>query len=163
MIRRTATESDLPRIVEIYNATIPSRMVTADTEPITVESRRNWFREHAPSFRPLWVVEENNRVVAWLSFSTFYGRPAYHRCAELSVYVDAGFRRQGIGRELLRDAIQHAPVIGVDALLGFIFAHNLPSIELFLNFGFERWGFLPRVARLDGTDCDLVIVGLNLN
>lgn len=162
MIRRLATESDLPRIVEIYNTTIPSRMVTADTEPVTVEARRNWFREHTPAFRPLWVVEENNEVVAWLSFSVFYGRPAYHRTAELSLYVDENYRRQGIGRELLRDAIQHAPMIGVDALLGFIFAHNTPSIELFLRFGFERWGYLPRVARLDGNDRDLVIVGLGL-
>lgn len=163
MIRRLATESDLPRIVAIYNSTIASRIVTADTEPVTVEARRNWFREHTPDFRPLWVVEENNEVVAWLSFSVFYGRPAYHRTAELSLYVDKRFRRQGIGRELLRDAIQHAPMIGVDVLLGFIFARNSPSIELFLSFGFQRWGFLPRVARLEGDDLDLVIVGLDLH
>ena len=29
-IHRTAIRSDLPQIVEIYNSTIPSRMVTAD-------------------------------------------------------------------------------------------------------------------------------------
>lgn len=162
MIRRLATKSDLPGIVEIYNATIPSRMVTADTEPVTVESRRNWFHEHSAAFRPLWVVEESNRVVAWLSFSVFYERPAYHRTAELSIYVDERYRRQGIGRELLRDAIQHAPAIGVDALIGLIFAHNQPSLALFLNFGFTRWGLLPRVTRLDGIDRDVVIVGQNL-
>ena len=36
---RDATEADLPAIVEIYNATIAGRMVTADTSPVTVESR----------------------------------------------------------------------------------------------------------------------------
>jgi len=36
---RTAIRSDLPQIVEIYNSTIPSRIVTADTEPVSVESR----------------------------------------------------------------------------------------------------------------------------
>ena len=36
---RHAERDDLPRIVEIYNATIPSREVTADTEPISVENR----------------------------------------------------------------------------------------------------------------------------
>ena len=40
MTLRDATEADLPAIVEIYNATIPGRMVTADLEPVTVESRR---------------------------------------------------------------------------------------------------------------------------
>lgn len=162
MIRRLATETDLPRIVEIYNATIASRMVTADTQTVTVESRSMWFREHTPQFRPLWVVEDANRVVAWLSFSVFYGRPAYHRTAELSVYVDEVYRRRGVGRELLRDAIVHAPELGVDALLGFVFGQNTPSLGLFESFGFQRWGHLPRVARLDAKDCDLVILGLNL-
>jgi len=36
---RIATISDLPSIVEIYNATIPSRMVTADLDAVTVASR----------------------------------------------------------------------------------------------------------------------------
>lgn len=159
MIRRLATEADLPRIVEIYNSTIPSRRVTADTEPVTVEARVAWFHDHSPGFRPLWVVENNNAVIAWLSFSAFYGRPAYHRTAELSIYVDEGFRRRHIGHDLLRDAIMHAPTLSVDTLLGFVFAHNHASLALFHSFGFERWGTLPRVARLDGKDVDLVIVG----
>jgi len=81
---RDATLTDLPAIVAIYNATIPGRMVTADTEPVSVESRVPWFREHGGN-RPLWVVEEAGAVTAWLSFSSFYGRPAYAATAELSV------------------------------------------------------------------------------
>lgn len=54
---RTATRSDLPQIVEIYNSTIPSRMVTADAEPVSVESRMHWFEEHTPDLRPLWPAE----------------------------------------------------------------------------------------------------------
>jgi phosphinothricin acetyltransferase len=38
-----AVRDDLPAIIDIYNATIPGRMVTADLEPITVESRLRWF------------------------------------------------------------------------------------------------------------------------
>jgi phosphinothricin acetyltransferase len=64
-----------------------------------------------------------------------------------------------LGTHLLQAAIAHAPQIGVHVLLGFIFGHNLPSLELFEKFGFERWGHLPRVAVLDGTERDLVIVG----
>ncbi|MGF6848058.1 L-amino acid N-acyltransferase YncA [Chitinophaga sp. W3I9] len=49
---RHATEADLPRIVEIYNTTIASRMVTADTSPVTVESRLPWFHAHNNTRRP---------------------------------------------------------------------------------------------------------------
>jgi L-amino acid N-acyltransferase YncA len=163
MIRRLASQADWPRIVEIYNATISARMATADTEPVTVEARSHWFREHTPDFRPLWVIEDCNNVVAWLSFSSFYGRPAYNRTAELSIYVDEAYRRQRIAHELLRDAISHAPTLSVDTLLGFIFAHNTASLALFRKFDFEQWAHLPRVARLDGVDKDLVILGLSLS
>jgi phosphinothricin acetyltransferase len=159
---RIATRSDLPQIVDIYNSTIPSRMVTADTEPVSVESRVHWFEEHTPNLRPLWVVEDAGRVVAWLSFSSFYGRPAYAKTAELSVYVHEVFRKQGLGSYLLLQAIGYAPTSKVDTLLGFIFGHNEPSLALFERFGFSRWGELPKVAALDGIERDLVIVGRRL-
>lgn len=134
-------------------------MVTADTEPVSVESRIPWFEEHVPERRPLWVVEDDGRLAAWLSFSSFYGRPAYAKTAELSLYVHPQFRRRGLGSYLLREAIAHAPRIRVDTLLGFIFGHNRPSLALFERHGFARWGELPKVAALDGIERDLVIVG----
>jgi len=57
MLIRDANVDDLPAIVAIYNAAIPGRMATADLEPLSVESRRQWFNEHLPGSRPLWVVE----------------------------------------------------------------------------------------------------------
>ena len=156
---RPATRGDLAQVVEIYNATIPSRQVTADTEPVSVESRVKWFEEHSPGCRPLWVVEIEGRIAGWLSFSVFYGRPAYNKTAEISVYVHDALRTRGLGAYLLAQALAHAPSIKVDTLLGLIFAHNEPSLRLFEKFGFARWGELPKVAALDGIERDLVIVG----
>jgi len=134
-------------------------MVTADTEPVSVASRRPWFAEHSPARRPLWVADVNGRIAGWLSYSSFYGRPAYDRTCEVSVYLAPEHRRRGLGSELLRRCIGHAPRIGVTALLGFIFAHNQPSLGLFEKLGFERWGRLPKVALLDGQERDVIIVG----
>jgi phosphinothricin acetyltransferase len=156
---RVARLADLPRIVAIYNATIPSRLVTADLEPVSVESRMPWFEQHATRDRPLWVVERAGEVVAWLSFSSFYGRPAYAGTAEVSLYVDERWRRRGIGGQLLESAVAQAAAIGVHRVLGFVFGHNAPSLALFARYGFERWGHLPGVAVLDGIQRDLVILG----
>jgi L-amino acid N-acyltransferase YncA len=156
---REATEADLAAIVEIYNASIPGRSATADTDPVSVESRGSWFREHDPERRPLWVVEENRAIVGWLSFQSFYGRPAYHATAEISVYVTPALQRKGIGRELLARAVKRAPRHGLKTLLGFIFGHNEASLHLFESFGFQRWGVLPAVAELDGIERDLIILG----
>jgi phosphinothricin acetyltransferase len=54
---RDATAADLPAIVDIYNSTIPSRMVTADLEPVSVASREAWFADHSPERWPLWMAE----------------------------------------------------------------------------------------------------------
>ncbi|WP_178022430.1 GNAT family N-acetyltransferase [uncultured Paenibacillus sp.] len=154
-----ATLADLPAIVAIYNETIAGRMVTADLEPVTVDARRAWYDEHSPDFRPLWVMKSEGRVIAWLSFQSFYGRPAYNGTAEISIYITEAYRARGIGGILVNEAIATCPKIGVHTLLGFVFGHNDPSLKLLGKFGFERWAHLPRVAILDGVERDLVILG----
>ena len=158
-VHRIARADDLPAIVAIYNSTVASRMATADTQPVTVASREPWFDQHAPGHRPLWVVELDEAVIGWLSYSNFYGRPAYAGTAELSIYVHADHRTKGLGRYLLGQAIAAAPGIAVHTLLGFIFGHNQASLQLFDHFGFARWAALPGVATLDGVERDLIIVG----
>ena len=165
-IHRDAVAADLPRIVEIYNSTVASRQVTADTEPVTVDSRLPWFAAHGPQRRPLWVFtpeQSPDEIAGWLSYSDFYGRPAYSGSAEVSIYLDQRWRGQGLGRHALQQAIDHAPSIGVHSLLGFIFGHNQPSLALFQRFGFATWGHLPRVATLDGIERDLLILGKRLD
>ena len=159
MIIRDAVEADLPTIVEIYNAIVPTRMVTAELEPTTVEARLPWFREHSSEHYPFWVAESEGRVIAWLDFKRFLPRSAYRGTVEISVYVDEEFRRRGVGQRLLEQAIARAPSLGITALVGLIFGHNEPSLKLFQSLGFERWGFFPGVAQLDGVERDLVVMG----
>jgi L-amino acid N-acyltransferase YncA len=156
---RDALTTDLPRIVEIYNAAIPNRLATADTEPISVESRQRWYQAHNPSERPLWVAETDETIVGWISFESFYGRPAYHATAEMSIYIAPTHQRRGIGRQLLDRAIFCCSDLGLKTLVGFIFAHNAPSLRLFEKCGFQEWGYLPRVAELDEIERDLMIMG----
>ena len=154
-----AAASDLPRIAAIYNETIPSRQVTADLEPASVEAKRPWFEAHSPDRRPIWTLRVRGEVAAWLSFQSFYGRPAYDATAEISIYIAEPYRKQGYGSVLLGKAIDACPRLGIDNLVGFVFAHNEPSLRLLKKFGFETWGHLPRVAKLDGIERDLVVLG----
>ncbi|MFV0141409.1 MULTISPECIES: GNAT family N-acetyltransferase [Empedobacter] len=157
---RDAKRSDLEKITAIYNSTIASRLVTADTEPVSVESKIKWFEEHSPEKRPLWVVEnEAKEVVGWVSFQSFYGRPAYDTTVEISIYLDATQRGKGLGKQVLEYSITKAPEFGIKTILGFIFSHNEPSLKLFKHFGFEDWGNYPNIAILDGIERSLTILG----
>jgi len=158
-----ATQDDLPAIVDIYNSTIASRLVTADLEPVTVASRQPWFDSHQRLDRPLWVLRDTfsvgQPVAGWMSFSDFHPRAAYAGTVEVSVYLREDYRGQRLGTLLLHAAVEQARQIGAHTLVGLVFGHNQPSLALFERFGFERWGSLPQVAELDGVSRDLVYVG----
>jgi phosphinothricin acetyltransferase len=135
-------------------------MVTADTEPVTLESKLQWFEEHSLDKRPLWIIEDSgNNIIGWASFQSFYGRPAYDATVEISIYLHPEQRGKGIGKEVLQYCIDYAPKLGIKTLLGFIFAHNEQSLNLFRHMGFEDWATLPDIAILDGQERGLKILG----
>ena len=163
MTLRDAIEPDLPAIVEIYNASVPGRMATADLEPVSLDSRRAWFHQFTPGRYPLWVLEDGDTIAGWISFRMFYGRPAYAATAEVSIYVGPAHQRRGVGRRLLTEALARGPELGLKTLLYVCFAHNAPSLQLAEGLGFARWGHLPNIADLDGIERDVVILGRRLD
>jgi L-amino acid N-acyltransferase YncA len=156
---RDAMESDLPAIIKIYNAAVATRVATAQLEQVTLKDRRGWLKEHSADRHPFWVLEIDRQIGGWLTLKPFLPRCAYRGTAEVSVYVDEKFRRRGVGRTLLGEAIARAPSLQINAMIGLIFAHNEPSLRLFEELGFERWGLLPRIAQLDTAERDLTIMG----
>ncbi|QHZ45319.1 GNAT family N-acetyltransferase [Bacillus sp. NSP9.1] len=160
---RIAKQSDLAEIVNIYNSTIASRMVTADIEPVSPEEKMNWFLNHTEA-RPLYIVEnEAGETIGWISFESFYGRPAYAKTAEVSIYLHEAHRGKGMGSKILQIALEAASKLGIRSLMAFIFAHNTPSIRLFEKHGFAEWGHFPGIAEMDGNRYDLKILGKELN
>jgi phosphinothricin acetyltransferase len=158
IVLKQAGIETLPWIVEVYNSTIAGRMVTADTHPVTVEEKTAWFQEHHGK-RPLWIVEAEGKPIGWASLQDFYGRPAYSITAEISIYLEEGSRGKGWGRQVLQAVTDRCAGLGIHNLVGYIFEHNLPSLKLFEQAGFERWARLPDIAVLDGITRSLVIVG----
>ena len=103
--------------------------------------------------------DQNEKIIGWLSLQMFYGRPAYHKTTEVSIYIDPMFQGKGIGKKLLSHAIAQCPKLNITKLVGFVFAHNAASRRLFERLGFTEWGFLQEIAELDGIDQSLVIFG----
>ena len=187
---RTATESDLPAIVAIADASIAAGGRTGFTSLRSLDAWREWYREHDPMTHPVLVacVEEaaaasstdlfdppatpgakpsidtpplaGSPVVGYLAFSPYRpGRPALARTAELSLFIADALHRCGVGSALLRHAIDLAPTLGLDRLVGYLLATNPASREFFHAHGFELWGTLPGVARVGERDVDHWIVG----
>ncbi|MGR2739162.1 GNAT family N-acetyltransferase [Billgrantia sp. Q4P2] len=161
---REATIDDLPRIVEIYNHAIETRQSNCDVEPLTAESREAWLHSHRGSRRPIWVAEDSaapeRGVIGYLNYSYFMNdRPGYFITSDMGLYLHPDYQGKGLGSYILGQAIEHAPAMGIEVLATTIFASNTPSIRLFEKFQFERWGFMPKVARMGDVEHDLVMVG----
>jgi phosphinothricin acetyltransferase len=154
-----AEHVDLPAIVAIYNQAIPGRLATADLEPVSVASKEAWFAEYDLDHRPLWKIMVDGKLAGWVGLESFYGRPAYSHTAEISIYLDDAFQHLGLGQQALAYVITQLKRLGLNTLVAFIFAHNVPSQGLFKKNGFERWAHLPDVALMDDQLRSLDILG----
>jgi phosphinothricin acetyltransferase len=110
---------------------------------------------------PLWVSEEQGLIAGWLGLQPLFAdRPAYHATAEVSLYIAESCRHSGVGTKLFAYAVNQCPGLQITSLVGLIFGHNQPSINLVEKLGFEKWGLLPGVTEMDGWNGMLLSTGL---
>lgn len=160
MLLRTAREEDLPAIVRIYNQAIDEQFCTGDTRPVSVDGRRDWFKQHAADAYPIFVLEEQGEILGWCSLSPYRpGRDALRQTAEISYYVDRSSRGRGIGSRLMQHALAEAPGRGLTHLLAILMDRNSASIQLLKKHQFQQWGHLPQIARFSSGVCGQFIYG----
>ena len=161
---RTANENDFVDIVKIYNHAVNEKFATADTDYVTVESRKEWFAQHSPETYPIYVAEQDEEMIGWCSLSPHRsGRKALRKVAEISYYIHKDHRRKGVANSLITHTIKSAKALGFKNLISILLELNKPSIYILEKFGFEKWGHLPNVAEIDGVICGQYIYGKRLS
>jgi len=152
---RIAELKDLKAIVEIYNQAIAAGEKTADITPFSLDDRKSWFRDHDPDKYPILVAEEES-VVGYLTISAYRpGRMALRHTAEVSFFVHFDHHRKGIASRLLQYAIDMCPSLQlVDS--------NQNSIRLLEKYGFNKWGYMPRVVEFEGIEYGHLYYGLRI-
>jgi L-amino acid N-acyltransferase YncA len=156
---RPATRADLPGILAIYNASIPAHMSTADLTPQQLPARQAWWDQRDHATRPVLVMEESGRVIAWGAFTNFKDRAAYAPTAEVSVYVDPSAVGRGVGRVMLDALLARTTACGIDRVIALCFAHNEVSVRLFSSRGFTEWGRIPDACDMHGVRRTVVMLG----
>jgi len=155
---RPAVETDLEAITAIYNQAIALGYVTADTQPVDLASRREmWVTITQKQNRPFWVAEYQGKILAFFYFRNFYDRPAYRITAEIGIYIEKDEQGRGLGKQILEYCLQQAHGIGIENILALIFGSNKASIQLFEQYGFEKKGDFPKLARKGDDYNDLFI------
>src|SRR5262245_39045064 len=137
---RTALETDLEAILEIYNDAVINTTAVYDYEPHTLEMRKQWFRIKEAQGYPVFVADDNGRVVGFSSIGPWRAWAAYKYSVENSIYVAAGQRGKGIGKKLLEPLIEAAKQLDLHTIIAGIDATNEVSIKLHQSFGFTEAG-----------------------
>jgi phosphinothricin acetyltransferase len=115
-----------------------------------------WDAGHLPTCR--LAARSDDGLIGWAALSPVSGRCVYAGVAEVSVYVAASARGQGIGSRLLAALVGASEANGVWTLQAGIFPENAASIALHQRVGFRTVGVRERLGALDGRWRDVVLM-----
>lgn len=154
---RVATAADAEAVCTIYNQGIEERIATLETELRSPDERRQWMAARG-SRHPVIVAELDGSVLGWASLNPFNPRCAYDHVADLSVYVERGWRGKGVGRLLLDRLVDLARQLGYHKMVLAAFPSNRAGMALYERVGFGTVGVYREQGQLDGKWVDVIIM-----
>lgn len=125
------------------------RKYLAFLEGPALESSRVFVLQQLHCNFPHYVALHKNVVIGWCDISPF-NRPVYAHAGELGMGVLAEFRGQGIGKQLLSAAIEHAKTIGLTRIELTVRDENRAAIALYEQMGFQVEGIKRHATYMDG-------------
>ncbi|HNX32181.1 MAG TPA: N-acetyltransferase family protein [Holophaga sp.] len=146
------TRADWKSVEAIYMEGIATGQATFEVEAPTWEQ---WDANHLSSCR--FVARRHGQIAGWAALSPVSRRSCYAGVAEVSIYVTAGARNQGVGRILLHTLIQESERHGIWTLQGTTFPENSASLHLQSSCGFRVVGKRERIARQNGVWRDTLV------
>ena len=140
-------------VLRIYRLGIETKNATFETK---VPDWESWDKSHREDCR--LIAKIANEVVGWASLSNVSGRCVYSGVAEVSIYVDTDYHRQGIGDNLMRALIKESEINNIWTLQAGIFPENKASIKLHQKHGFRIIGIREKIGKMDNKWRDVVLL-----
>lgn len=108
-----------------------------DEVTLTLDQEKDMLEDFAESPQAIMLVAQaEGKLVGELSLKSISPRRAVRHVATLGMSVKQGWRRKGVGRALLTDALEWAPTAGIKRVELYVYARNAPAIALYEAFGF---------------------------
>ncbi len=144
---------DWPAVQNIYSEGIATGNATFETETPPWEK---WDQGHLQDCRLVAVNSEG--ILGWAALSPVSTRRVYSGVAEVSVYVAATARGQGVGTLLLQSLVEQSEACGVWTLQAGIFPENVPSVALHKSCGFREVGLRQKLGQRSGVWRDVLLL-----
>ena len=150
---RPLITADWPAVAAIYQEGIDTKQATFET---AVPSWPEWDGDHLENGR--FIAELDDQIVGWAALTPVSGRCVYAGVAEVSVYVAASARGQGVGKLLLRALVEASEADGIWTLQAAMFPENKGSVALHKSMGFRRVGVRKKLGQLHGVWRDVLLM-----
>ncbi len=103
-------------------------------------------------------TDNPSALVGWASLNVFNAREAYRFVADISVYVERGWRGRGVGRALLEKLTELGRAHGFHKLVLSAFPGNAGGMALYARSGFRTVGIYHEQGQLDGKWVDTIVM-----
>lgn len=153
MTIRTVQPADWPSLVLIYQQGIDTGHATFETQAPPPDEMATKYL-----LAPQLVAERDGAIVGYALLSAVSGRCVYGGVAEVSLYVRATERGQGIGSQLLNRLIADSEVLGFWTLQAGIFPENTASVALHHQHGFRTVGYREKLGQQHGIWRDVLLL-----
>ena len=143
---RNITADDARELLEIYGYYVLNTTFTTEEEIPSVEEMASRVERVTRNFP--WIgFESDGKLLGYCYADTFRTRVAWHRTAEVSVYVRPEFAHRQIGTRMYERLFQMLEENReIHALIASITLPNEKSVRLHESFGFIKKAHLPEVG-----------------
>jgi L-amino acid N-acyltransferase len=163
IVIRAGTENDLQQMLDIYNDIIVNTTAVFQYDLHTLEMRTEWFKLKKKEGFPVFVAEDEEKVVGFSTIGPFRNWQAYKYSVENSVYVKSNMRGKGIGKLLLQATIDAAKTMKMHTIIAGIDASNEASLRMHRQFGFIEVAYFKEVGFKFDRWLDLKFLQLMIN
>lgn len=146
VIIRAMEEQDLPAATRVHNDHAVGTTSSYTLGRSEVSDRRAWWRNLVDDGRPVLVAEVDGLFGGYATYHHFRDGEGYDVTAEVSIWLDAPARDQGVGRKLMTELMRQARHAGLHSLVSVIDSDNVGSIGFHSAMGFTEVGRLPHIA-----------------
>ena len=141
---RSATEKDIPRILELYNELIIHlSQIEQSRKPSDDDTHRVFAEISADPGHELYVAEEDGRVVGTIVLLVVpnLSHSATPWAVAENLVVTQSYRRRGIGRMLLEHAVARAREKGCYKIQLWSDRRRTEAHEFYESLGFEALAY----------------------
>ncbi|MEY4494392.1 MAG: hypothetical protein RL570_507 [Actinomycetota bacterium] len=145
---RTATEADLPAMVEIYNYYIQNSVVTFDLDSMALQDWADKYKWITELGLPFIVAQSSSgQIIGFAYVAPWRQKAAFKRTVEDSIYLRPAAIGKRVGTKLLEVLLEQAKAAGVKEVVAVISDKGAESsIALHERFGFKHQGHLGKVG-----------------